>query len=309
MSLPGRSEGRRRRTARRSAGLALLLAFVIAGCASPERRINEAAELAEAGVEFCETLPPLYDAFFRQMVEADSLELKAFRSLSSGNIDRLEQRLEESDQDFRQTITVLRDLKRHAALLKSYFIALQDLASDETGKEIPPAARQAVEDLEKIGLDVSEKKVLGTNLGSLVEPIAAYTVNAAKASALREELEARGTAINVEIARHEQALGVIATRMIGDKERILIETVENPLRDQFLKTSSALPADWWKRRADYLELIVEIDTVTRAQSAVRNLRIAWGNLAEGRVQSTAIEIILEDIGAVKDLLAGLEEEK
>ena len=308
MSLPGRSEARQRRAARRSAGLGLLLLFVVAGCASPERQINEAAELAEAGVAFSETLPPLYDAFFRQMVEADSLELKATRTALSGDIEKLEQRLDDSDQDFRQTIAVLRDLKRHAALLKSYFIALQDLASDETGKEIPPAARQAVEDLKKVGLEVSEKKVLGTNLGSLVEPIAAYSVNAAKASALREELEARGTAINVEIARHEQALGVIATRMIGDKERILIETVENPLRDEFLKTSSALPSNWWKRRADYLELIVEIESVTRAQAAVRNLRIAWENLASGRVQSTSIEIILEDIGAVKDLLAGLEEE-
>ena len=70
MSLPGRSEGSRRRAAGRSAGLGLLL-FVVAGCASPERQINEAAELAEAGVAFSETLPPLYDAFFRQMVEAE----------------------------------------------------------------------------------------------------------------------------------------------------------------------------------------------------------------------------------------------
>lgn len=289
----------------RQASLVFFLLLSFAGCATPERKISQAAHLANAGVAFCETLPPLYNAFVRQMVEADSLELEAQRSLRANDVDRLEQALEESDQDLRQSIAVVRDLKRHAALLKSYFIALRDLASDETGQQIPGAAKTAVEDLERIGLEVSQRPVLGTNLGSLVEPAAAYAVNVAKATALSEELEARGSAINREIARHEQAIGVIATRMVGDRERVLIETIENPLRDQFLETNRALPTDWWQRRADYLELIVEIDAVSRAESAVRNFRIAWEDFAAGRVGAATIDIILEDLNAVNDLLAQL----
>ena len=55
-----------------------LLVLGLGACAavSPERRITQADGLADAGIAFADTLPPLYDAFFLQSVQADSIGLE-----------------------------------------------------------------------------------------------------------------------------------------------------------------------------------------------------------------------------------------
>jgi hypothetical protein len=217
----------------RRPGLAALAAIAIVtlgltACASPERQINQAAGLGEAGIKMAETLPPLYDAFFSQAVEADSLELAAQRETEADTESALKA-LDESNADFEKSIAIIVDLKRHADLLRSYFVAFKALAAEETGAEIPGAAKTAVETLQRVGGEIAGKPLPGAEATDIIEPVAAFAVQVAKSAALHDEFEARGAIISREIALQEEAVGIIATRMIGDRRRVLIETEENRL--------------------------------------------------------------------------------
>ena len=294
-----------------------LLILSLGACASPERRISQAGDLADAGIAFADTLPPLYDAFFLQAVQADSLGLARQRDLKAGQPAQgaraeLLQQLEKSDEGLAEAAQIVRDLKRHARLLKSYFLALKSLASEETGAEIPGAAQQAVADLSKLDIDMTNKAFLsGTlgaasvELGDVVAPLASFAVDFAKASTLKEELAQRGDVINREIARQEAALKVIGQRMLGDREFVLIRTVKNRMDRNFIDLSKTLPSDWWKGRADYLLRNVNIEAVGRAEDAARNLRSAWEAFAAGRPSGPLLAVIIADLQAVKELVSNL----
>ena len=292
-----------------------LLVLSLGGCAavSPERRITQADGLADAGIAFADTLPPLYDAFFLQSVQADSIGLERQHNLKAklpqaqraGASQELLQLLEESDADLAETARIVRDLKRHARLMKSYFLALKSLASEETGAEIPGAAQQAVADLQRLDIDVAKKTVFSQGLGDVVGPLAGFAVDFAKASALKKELEQRGAVINREIARQEAALGIIALRMSGDRELVLIKTVKNPLDRSFVDLSRTVPNSWWKGRADYLMRNVDIEEIGRAEDAARNLRSAWEAFAAGRPSDPLLAVIIADLQAVRDLVSTL----
>jgi hypothetical protein len=276
----------------------LLLSAALAGCASSQRQVGQAGALGDAGVAFADAMPKLYDAFFLLAVQVDSLELAQQRP-AERDTEVLLQALDDSNADFKNTIGIIGDLKRHNMLLKSYFVAFRDLASAETGGEIPGAAKKAVENLSAVGTQITGENFLGNNLSTLIEPVAAYAVTVAKAAALRAEFEARGAVINREIAIQEEAISIVAQRMIADRERILIETTGNPLTEEFTTNfDRPLADDWWRRRADYLKLVIEVDEVTRAESAVRNLRIAWESMAAGRDQAATVDDILADLAAV-----------
>jgi hypothetical protein len=287
-----------------------IVAAGLAACASPERQINQAAGLGEAGIKMAETLPPLYDAFFSQAVEADSLELAAQRETEQ-NTEAALKALDESNADFEQSIAVIVNLKRHAALLRSYFVAFKALAAEETGAEIPGAAKTAVETLQKVGGEIAGRPLPGVGLAvDIIEPAATAAVQVAKSAALRAEFEARGTIISREIALQEEAVDIIATRMIGDRRRVLIETEENRLTREFATNfGQPLPSDWWQRRSTYLSSVIEIAAVTRAQSAVRNLRIAWEDMAAGRGTATTVDDVIADLNAVADQLDKLKAAK
>lgn len=284
--------------------------IVLGGCASTQREVSQAAALGDAGVALTDTLPKLYDAFFLLAVEVDSLDLEQSRSTARDS-EQLLEKLEKSNADFRELNTTLTDLKRHALLLRSYFVAFRALAADETGGEIPGAAKKAVETLSSVGAQLNGKPFLDQNIGALIEPAAAFAVTLAKAAALRAEFEARGADIDREISIQESAIGIISQRIIADRERILIETIENPLTEEFaLDFNRPLADNWWRRRADYLKMVVEVDEVNKAQSAVRNLRIAWEDMAAGREQAATIEDIMADLSAVTaftEKLAALKE--
>lgn len=293
-----------------------LLVLSLGACAatSPERRITQADGLADAGIAFADTLPPLYDAFFLQSVQADSIGLEQQRGFKKKTLPTAQQGaakeellglLQDSDEDLEQTAQIVRDLKRHARLLKSYFLALKSLASEETGAEIPGAAQQAVADLQKLDVDVAKKQFFSKGLGDVVGPVASFAVDFAKASALKKELELRGAVINREIARQEAALDIIAQRMAGDRQLVLIKTVKNPLDSSFIDLSKTVSTTWWKKRADYLMRNVGIEEVGRAEDAARNLRSAWEAFAAGRPSDPLLAVIIADLQAVRDLVSSL----
>ncbi len=207
---------------------AAALAAFLAGCASAQRDVSQAAALGDAGIALAETLPGFYDAFFVQAVEADSLELAQQRDAERDS-EVLNTALEKSNADFGTTIEIIADLNRHASLLKSYFIAFKALSAADTGGEIPGAAKQAVEQLSAVGSQIAGQKIPGSEVAAILEPIAAYAVTVAKGAALSTEFEARGALINREMALQEQVVGIVAQRMIADRKRVLIETTENPL--------------------------------------------------------------------------------
>lgn len=289
--------------------LVLLPLLWFAACATPAQQVDQARQFASAGVAFCDALPPLYDAYWLQSVQADSLDLIHQRDIleKTANPDsaKLREYLDKSDEDLKQTLDILRLLKAHAALLRSYFAALNDLASEDVDKEVPPAARQAVDDLKKIGLDISGKKILGTDVGSLVETATSIAVTGAQAHFLRAEMEARAQIIDRELAIHEEIIGLIARKMAADRRHILVLTVQNALRKAYVNPSASLPSDWWRQRADYLSQVITIAEASRAEDAARNLRVAWSALASGGDAATSMEVVKQDVAAVMDVLRKL----
>jgi hypothetical protein len=278
----------------------------LSACATPAQQVDQARQFASAGVAFCNALPPLYDAYWLQSVQADSLDLihqqDVLKKTTNPESAKLRDYLDKSNEDLKQILDILRLLKAHAGLLRSYFAALNDLASEDVDTEVPPAARQAVDDLKKIGLDISGKKVLGTDVGSLVETVTSIAVTGAQAQILKSELEARAQIIDRELAIHEEIIGLIAEKMAADRQHILILTVQNALRRAYVDPSASLPSDWWRQRADYLSQVITIAEASRAEDAARNLRVAWSALASGGNPATSMAAVKQDVAAVMDVL-------
>lgn len=294
------SEGRALRGRSRWPLVGILL--IVSACATVQERADKANQLAVAGVAFTDTLPPLYDEYFRLGVEVDTIVLEQLRNPNAGS-GELREELTASDNDFRQTAHHLRGLKAHAALLRNYFLALQAMAASDAPEGISAANKGIVDDLGMVRADLAEARIAGVPVADAVEPVSGFIVGAVQNRAIEAELEARGATILREIELHERLLEAIASSMVADLEAKLDHEVGERLKEEFADTSQSLPEDWAERRAAYLQQTVEVQAVNAAATAAQTLRLAWTSYAAGGLDQAPIDSIIADLDAVATFLA------
>jgi hypothetical protein len=282
---------------RRSAPVAFAL-LLTAGCA--EQRIDNAGRLADAGVAFADSVPAVIDESFVLAVTADSLTIaKARENLAQA--DRLET-LKTSDDALTARLAILLDLKHHAQLLRSYFIALGALAKSDAATGITGSTQNIVAKLSDLGLKIGDETIGPAKISDLIEPAVKFAVAAYQNIALRRELEERGPAIERELALQQAVLAALTDQMMADKALQIRVENRNPLVLQYAG-AGALPSDWNARRIAAFRQTINLQSLDVAGKAADNLHQSWIAFAEDRLDEASFQRLLKDID---DLLAEAE---
>jgi hypothetical protein len=258
---------------------------VLTGCAGTQT-INKADQFALNGVAFADSIAPLVDQSFVLAVTADSLVLKRAREDISDSEVR-DTQLKRSDEHLETRLKILRDLKRHANLLRSYFIAFKAITQTDAASGITDVTKGLVERMSKLEPKIAEATIGDTPISNFIEPAVKLAVAGYQNTVLRQELSARADTIDREIGLQEAALTALYEQMRADKELEILVEVKNPIFRAYTG-SGKLPSNWLKQRIDAFKLIIEIDSYEKAVKATKALRQSWQALAEDRLDSATL---------------------
>jgi hypothetical protein len=257
----------------------------LASCAGTQT-INKADQFASNGVAFADSIAPLIDESFVLAVTADTLVLTQARESISDSEVRGTQ-LKQCDEHLEARLKILRDLKRHANLLRSYFISMKTITQTDAASGITDTTKGLVEKMSELEPKIAEATFGDIQVSDFIEPSVKLAVAGYQNTVLRRELSVRADIIDREIGLQEAALIALYEQMRADKELQISVEVKNPIFQAYTSTGK-LPSNWAKQRVDAFKLIIEIDSYEKAVKAVKALRQSWQAFAEDRLDSATL---------------------
>lgn len=288
------------RSLRLVAGLAF--AVLLAACGSAAT-VSQADKVADAGIAYADASAVLYDESFVLAATVNSLLLAETRALLRA--ETRSRQLEQQDAALAARLAVLRDLKTHASLLRSYFIALKALAKSDSATGITDATKGLAARLGELNPKIKAATLGGKPAADFIEPVVTVAVGAYQNAALRQEFAARGATIERELALQKAATEAIGAQMTEDRDQQIQLEERNPLHVEFVGTAT-LPKDWSRRRIEALKRTVEIASLDAAGKAADNLHRSWIALAENRLDESAVQLLLRDVEALVQLAVRLK---
>jgi len=258
---------------------------VLSGCAATQV-VKESDQFAANGIAFSDSIAPLIDESFVLAVNADSMVLAQARENITDSGVRGAQ-LKQSDKHLETRLKILRDLKRHAYLLRSYFVAIRAITQTDAASGITEATKGLVDQMAKLKPGIAEAAIGEKSVSEFIEPGVKLAVAAYQNKALRQELSERADTIDREIALQEAALTAIYEQMRADKELEILVKVRNPIFSAYTGQGK-LPNDWSRQRVDAFKLVISIDSYEDAVKAAKALRQSWQAFAEKRLDSASL---------------------
>jgi hypothetical protein len=282
--------------------LAVVVALASVTACGTTRTVEHANAFAGAGVAFADAVPPVVDEAFKLSATADSLVLTQARPDLDASLRS--QTLQRNDELLEQRLQVLRDLKRHALLLRSYFTALQIITETDAASVIAVETQNLVSRLAQLRPEITAASIAGRPIGEFIQPAVALAVGAYQNAVLRRELEAHGEAIEREIALQRAALAALHEQMVADQE-LQLQGDRNLLFFQYVDAGS-LPSDWADRRIAALRRVVEIGSYDAAVTAASSLHQSWIAFVENRLEPARLRLLLRDVEGLLRLVATLQ---
>jgi hypothetical protein len=282
--------------------LLLAICFLLSGCASV--KINQFSRFAELGSVYSEAVTGLTKEAGNVAIDADSAALMKARE----NLTPKERgdTIIEHNKLLRERIGLLRDLRRHTQLLRSYFLALAALARSDEPSGIGAASEDVVKSLGKMSDRIRQAKVGNLPVSEFTGAIAKITVAQFKSAALEKELRDRAPIIERELDLQQAALEAMAEQMRTDLE--VLQTREEALEvvDPFRAATTSLPSDWTKRRKELLNAHVSLNSVDAGAALARNLKLSFLALVENRLDLSDMEILFGDINEILTLIEDIQ---
>ena len=264
------------------------LGLVASACATA--RVGQFDAFARAGIQFTDAVTPVVDEAFDTAVATDTLLLLRAREDLTDSMERLE-RLQNSDKVLRGRLQILNDVKRHAALLKSYFAAIRALAQTEEASSITTATQDLVSNLGELnGRITAGTPRVNDFLGQGVS----VAISSFQSAALNRELQANADTIERELDLQRAVLTAIGDQMRADLESQFTAQYSQRVELPYSR-DAVLSPDWGRRRMEAFrrqELLTSLDA---AADAARSLRVAYLALVEDRLDATGIQSLFDDI--------------
>jgi hypothetical protein len=277
--------------------LLLAICFLLSGCASA--KINQFSRFAELGSVYSEAVTGLTKEAGNVAIDADSAALMKARE----NLTPKERgdTIIEHNKLLRERIGLLRDLRRHTQLLRSYFLALAALARSDEPSGIGAASEDVVTSLGKMSDRIKQAKVGNLPVSEFTGAIAKITVAQFKSAALEKELRDRAP-----IIERELDLQQAAEQMRTDLEVLQAREEALDVVDPFRATKDSLPSDWTKRRKELLNTHISLDSVDAGAALARNLKLSFLALVENRLDLSDVEILFGDINEILTLIEDIQ---
>jgi len=258
-----------------------VLALAAGGCtASADTARLET--VVKAGIAYAAKAPPLLDRALETAMAVDSRALVEARDGLPEEQRR--EALQQFDAVMAERMTDYKAAKRHNELLRSYFVALRALLESGGPKASGTAAKRLMAELGKLSPSLKKVRMGDVSVSGLVEPAVVMTVASFRSTALRRELEARGPAIERELALQEALVTALARQVRADRE-ILSAAFHNDEVVAPYVSAKRLPKTWPARRLKSLREPVDVEAALAAEQAVRALRQAYVAAVEGRLDA------------------------
>ena len=280
----------------------LAICLHISGCASA--KINQFSRFAELGCGYSEAVTGLTKEAGNVAIDADSAALiKAREPLTPKERGET---IIEHNKLLRDRVGLLRDLRRHTQLLRSYFQALAALAKSDAPSGIGAASEDVVKSLGKMSDRIKNAKVGDLPVSEFIGPLVKITVAQFQSAALGKELRVRAPIIERELDLQQAALQAIAEQMRTDLEVLQAREEALDVVDPFRATKDSLPSDWTKRRKELLNTQISLDSVDAGVELARNFKLSFVSLVENRLDLSDVEMMFGDINEVLTLIEDIQ---
>ena len=278
-----------------------VLALVVTGCtaATDTARLDA---VAEAGIAYAGKVPPLLDRAFELAMAVDSRALVEAR----GGLSEEQRRdaLRKFDAVMAERLAEYDAAKRHNDLLRSYFVALRTLLEPDGPKGIGNAAKRLTTELGKLSPRLKRARMGGVPVSGLVEPAASIALASFKSAALHGELEARGAAIERELALQEALVAALARQVRADGEIVSARFRNDDVVEPYV-SAGRLPKTWAARRLRSLHEPADVAAARSAEQAIRSLRSAYVAALEGRLDAARAAELAATVAGFVELVSQL----
>lgn len=271
----------------------------LVGCASG--RVNQFKNFAQAGIAYSDSIETLTKRAGETAVDADSLILmKRRKNLSP---DERGSEIVKYDELLKERFVILGNLRRHAQLLKSYFVSIAGLANSNAPSDIGTSTEQMVNAIETLGSEIKKSQKIsdGTNAqyaGGIAKIAIAHFQNAA----LEQELRKRSKTIEREIDLQQAAFEAMAGQIRTDIQVVLNTQELNEVVSPFKDSKEELPKDWAERRREILLSNLSLGAIDAASDAAKNMKTAFVSLVENRFTETDYQALIKDVNEIIDLV-------
>ena len=278
-----------------------VLGLVAGGCAVATDTVRLDI-VARAGIAYAGKAAPLLDEAFELAAAVDSGALVAARrGLSS---EQRRDRLREFDAVMTERLKEYAAAKRHNDLLRAYFLALRTLLEPDGPKGIGAAAKRLTTELGKLSPRLKKARMGDVSVIGLIEPATRITVSSFKSAALRQELEARGAAIERELAVQEALVTALARQTRADREVLSARFRDGEVVEPYV-SAARLPKTWPARRLRSLRGAGDVEAAQAAEKAVRSLRKAYVAALEGRLDNARAAELATTVEGFVELVSRL----
>jgi hypothetical protein len=271
-------------------GLFLFVA-VLSGCTA---RVGHFKDFASAGEAYADAQKPFLDSAAVAAIDTDSVILQNLRSTNPG-ANALKASLLESNTLLRQRLELLANVQRHALLLRTYFVALGDLANSDAPSSIGKGAQGVVDSLSELSSKIKNATIGQASVNAVVGQVVPIVVADFQMEALNAELKARAPVIERELDLQKAALSVIRDSMKTDLQAQLNFKEVNDIDAPFIEGTKPLPADWADRRRELLKATLALGNADAAVDAATHLKQSFISLTENRFDSSDLPSLMADI--------------
>lgn len=263
------------------------------GCAT--QLTNNAEKFAQAGIEFSDSIPLVIDESFKKSIQIDSQALLETRSfLVSKTIKEKFFLLKKQNNALMKRAELFKDIKKHAKVLKAYFIALEYLASSDAPTSVEKATTSLLLEISKINEDMKNKLTNkafdgAATLKEIIPKAGEYIVSGIKTKALELELKKNGKFIERELALFEGIMKLLEQTAIKENNTIQTQLMKNNINMPFIDNNKTISENWISSRTQIFLNATEISPFTIAKKSAQLLRLNFIAIIKGQLTSGNIE--------------------
>jgi hypothetical protein len=254
---------------------ALVLACLTA-CAAPQPAQFES--VAQSGVKFAESVPPLLDTALSEAISANSATLVMEHATASE--DAKKTALLEANSAYRERAQIFADVSTHARLLKAYFVTMAALADTGGDNAIGNAAESLVAEMGALSPTIGDFEIGGRSVASITGSVAPLVVADFQSEALEQQLRKNGDAVVSAIELQRAFLQAVANDLQAQLGAEQQDQEFKSVIEPYL-ANSPLPSNWAQLRAAALQQSPSVAALTTAASTAENLKISFIAMAEG----------------------------
>jgi hypothetical protein len=277
-----------------------VLAASVGLAACTTARIDQFERFAEAGVAYSGAIDALTLEAANAAIDADSAVLARARDALSAE-ERTRTVLDHNDL-LKQRVGLLRDLQRHADLLRNYFLVLGAMAGSDAPAGLGAAAEQVVASMGVVSGRIRDARVGDAPVSDFSGSVVRISVARFQRAVLERELETRAALLERELDLQQAALQAIAGEMSADLDAVLGQQELVEVIDPYRAGAANLPRTWSRRRREILTATAAVESASAAAEAAASLKQSFVALAENRYTLSDFRALMADVDEILTLL-------